>query len=156
MGSAEADAEQCRDTPSSAPRCGSRRRGTAAPVRGDCCALSGLLGLIVSLTQGGVTARKTRGHLPWADMLRPLRGTPLRILGVGFRCTWPFAPRTSAFSRSEKPRTCQPCSVKMLNGVALRGFRSYATDSGALRPRLWLYWPSGPDHAGSPDALNAP
>jgi hypothetical protein len=44
--------------------------------------------------------------------------TPASILGVGVRCTWPFAPRTSAFSRSEKPRTCQPCSVKMLNGVA--------------------------------------
>jgi 4-amino-4-deoxy-L-arabinose transferase-like glycosyltransferase len=49
------------------------------------------------------------------------RVTPLRILGVGFRCTWPFAPRTSAFSRSEKPRTCQPCRVKMINGVSQRG-----------------------------------
>jgi hypothetical protein len=50
----------------------------------------------------------------------PVRRTPLRILGVGFRCTWPFAPRTSAFSRSEKPRTCQPCSVKMLNNATVR------------------------------------
>ena len=30
------------------------------------------------------------------------------------------------------------------------------TVTGALRHRLWLYWPSGPDHAGSPGALNAP
>ena len=50
-----------------------------------------------------------------------LTETPLRILEVGFRCTWPFAPRTSAFSRSEKPRICQPSSVKMLNGVTLTG-----------------------------------
>ncbi len=48
-------------------------------------------------------------------------GMPLRILGVGFRCTWPFAPRTSAFSRSKKPRTCQPCS-KRLSDLA-SGFR---------------------------------
>jgi hypothetical protein len=26
------------------------------------------------VTQGRATARKTRGRLPWADMLRPLRG----------------------------------------------------------------------------------
>jgi hypothetical protein len=30
--------------------------------------------ILVSATQGGVAARKTRGHFPWADMLRPLRG----------------------------------------------------------------------------------
>ena len=33
------------------------------------------------------------------------RETLLRILRLEFRCTWPFAPRTCAFSRSEKPRT---------------------------------------------------
>ena len=71
------NAAQRGDAPSIARRCASRRQ-TAAPVRGDCCALSGLLGLIVSLTQGGVTARKTRSHLPWADMLRPLRGKQTR------------------------------------------------------------------------------
>ena len=113
-------AKQRRNASSIAPRSASRLE-TAVPVGGDCCALSGLMGLFVSLTQGCAIARKTRGRFPWADMLRPLRVTPLRILGVGFRCTWPFAPRTCAFSRSEKPRTCQPCSVKMLNGVTLRG-----------------------------------
>ena len=71
------NAAQRGDAPSIARRCASRRE-TAAPVRGDCCALSGLLGFIVSLTQGGVTARKTRSHLPWADMLRPLRGKQTR------------------------------------------------------------------------------
>jgi hypothetical protein len=50
----------------------------------------------------------------------PSRLTLLSILGPGFRCTWPFAPRTSAFSRSEKPRTCRPSSVKMVNGDATR------------------------------------
>ena len=65
--------------------------------------------------------------------LGELEGLAIRVLpagagnavkdswGVGFRCTWPSAPRTSAFSRSEKPRICQPCSVKMLNGVTVRG-----------------------------------
>jgi hypothetical protein len=48
--------------------------GTAASVRGDCCALSGLLEIFILVTQGDVSARKTRGHLPWAVMLRPLRG----------------------------------------------------------------------------------
>ena len=48
--------------------------GTAAPVRGDCCALSGLFGILLPATQGRATARKTRGRLPWAHMLRPLRG----------------------------------------------------------------------------------
>ena len=48
--------------------------GTATSVRGDCCALSGLLEMSLLVTQGGVSARKTRGHLPWAVMLRPLRG----------------------------------------------------------------------------------
>ena len=67
--------EQRRDRPSIAPP---SRRETAAPARGDCCALSGLLGMFLSATQGGVTARKTRGHLPWADMLRPLRGKETR------------------------------------------------------------------------------
>jgi hypothetical protein len=63
-----------------------------------------------------------RIHTGRADIRTyPQRVTPLRILGVGFRCTWPFAPRTSAFSRSEKPRICQPCSVKMLNGVPHSG-----------------------------------
>ncbi len=72
----------------------------------------------------------------------PRRGTPSRILGIGFRCTWPFAPRTSAFSRSEKPRTCQPCSVKMLNGVTRRGRNMTAQTSDresgerSRRPRL--------------------
>jgi hypothetical protein len=56
-----------------------------------------------------------------AVMIRLHAVTPLRILGVGFRCTWPFAPRTSAFSRSEKPRICEPCSVKMLNSVIHAG-----------------------------------
>jgi hypothetical protein len=56
----------------------------------------------------------SRGWRWWA--------TPLRMLGVGFRCTWPFAPRTSAFSRSEKPRICQPCSGKTLNGVRWWGW----------------------------------
>ncbi len=53
--------------------------------------------------------------------------TLLRILEVGFRCTWPFAPRTSAFSRSEKPRICQPCSVRILNGVTHGGKSLSAT-----------------------------
>ena len=69
------ETEQRRDRPSIAPP---SRRETAAPARGDCCALSGLLGMFLSATQGGVTARKTRGHLPWADMLRPLRGKETR------------------------------------------------------------------------------
>jgi hypothetical protein len=54
-------------------------------------------------------------------VVEPPDEASLRILEVGFRCTWLFAPRTSAFSRSEKPRICQPCSVKMLNGVPRSG-----------------------------------
>jgi hypothetical protein len=53
----------------------------------------------------------------------PPRVTPFRIPGVGLRCTWPFAPRTSAFSRSEKPRICQSCSIKTPHGVTPRSDR---------------------------------
>ena len=67
-----------RGNASSITRRSASRLETAPPVRGDCCALSGLLGLFVSRTQGGAIARKTRGRFPWADMLRPLRGKETR------------------------------------------------------------------------------
>jgi len=38
-----------------------------------CFALSGLCDLVRFATQGGTTARGTRGCLPWADMLCPFR-----------------------------------------------------------------------------------
>ena len=65
-------------------------RETAAPVGGDCYALSGLLEMFVLVTQGGAIARKTRGRLPWAVMLRPLRGKE----------TW-------AASRGKSTRRCE-------------------------------------------------
>ena len=40
---------------------------------------------------------------------KPRWATPLKILGVGFRCTWPFAPRTSAFSSWIAPRSLRAC-----------------------------------------------
>ena len=83
------NAEQRHGGSSIAPCCAARRE-TAASVRGACYALSGLLKMFGLVTQGGAIARKTRGRLPWAVMLRPLRGKE----------TW-------AASRGESTRRCQ-------------------------------------------------
>jgi hypothetical protein len=96
-------------------------------LAGKCVTVRGRIGTHTgSAGSGTLTLSAERVTSPATlsnGSVRAPRLTPLSILGPGFCCTWPFAPRTSAFSRSEKPRICQSCSIKTPHGVTPRSDR---------------------------------
>jgi rhomboid family GlyGly-CTERM serine protease len=57
----------------------------------------------------------------WTLLLTALIGVANVELLPAAHGTWPFAPRTCAFSRSEKPRICRPSGVEIPNDVPAHG-----------------------------------